>query len=90
MHCEVSSPQVTFDEPTVMVVEVEGVERWMVRDRLQSLGYTVKCTMGEALRVEIAHAPAAMQFWAVMQVYRQSRSDLAARLEQCWSVRIPK
>jgi hypothetical protein len=69
---------------------VVGPERWEIRDRLVSLGIPCHCRISQPLWVEIRYATDAIQFWAVMQRYQQSRSQLADRLTNCWAVRSPQ
>jgi hypothetical protein len=87
MQCDRSVTPCHAPIAVIVTGTVEGVERWAIRDRLNRLEIACDCQMGEPLQVQMTTPLAVLQFWSVMQCYRQPRSVLVDRLEHCWRLR---
>lgn len=68
------------------VVEVSGVERWQVYQRLQELAIPCGCAPNQPLRVQIETATAAAQLWSVVKQLTAPHCDLVHWLEHCWQI----
>jgi predicted DNA-binding transcriptional regulator AlpA len=65
-------------------LEVTGMERWQIYQRLQELEISCRCNSYGALFVNYSDAIAIAQVWSVARHVRMQRSELTQWLEQCW------
>lgn len=66
------------------IVEVTGLERWQVYQRLRELEIPCWCATGQPLRVEIRTPAAAALLWSVFRQLQAPRREQISWLEHCW------
>ncbi|OKH28382.1 Asr1405/Asl0597 family protein [Chroogloeocystis siderophila] len=65
-------------------VEVNGIDRWQIYQRLQELAIPCWCVTNQPLRVRVVDVTTAIQLWSVSRQFKMSRHDLVCWLERCW------
>jgi hypothetical protein len=65
-------------------LEVTGMERWQIYQRLQELEISCRCNPYGALFVKYSDPMAIAQVWSVTRHVRMQRYELIQWLEQCW------
>jgi len=65
-------------------VEISGLERWQVYQRLQELSIPCRCATNQPLIAQVDNVTAAIQLWSVVRRLTLGRRDLAFWLEGCW------
>ena len=65
------------------LIEVKGIERWTVHNRLQELGIVSSCRIGEPLYATVNSPQEAIGIWSVAQLSRSSRKKLVSWLNLC-------
>jgi len=73
------------------VVDIQGVARWQMYNRLQELGIACQCVAYQPLKVQVCSPATAIQLWSTTRQITASRQELAQWLELCWqsSCRLP-
>ena len=56
-------------------------------DSLQDLSVPCQCKQGQALRVQINHATAAIQLWSAVQAFVAPQQSQIEHLQRCWQVK---
>jgi hypothetical protein len=87
MQSEESPPQPRYS-PESQWLEVNGLERWSIYDRLRSLGIDCQCHIGQPLWVNVSSAQDLVQYWSVARHSIGFRSQLIHWLENCWAVQV--
>ena len=68
-------------------IEIDSIVRWEVYFYLQELSVPCQCKHGQALRVEINHATAAIQLWSIVQTFAAPQQSQVDLLQRCWQVK---
>ena len=68
-------------------VEIDHIARWDVYFHLQALSVPCQCKQGQALRVQINHATAAIQLWSTVQAFTAPQQSQIDHLQRCWQVK---
>ncbi|MEM6434062.1 MAG: Asr1405/Asl0597 family protein [Cyanobacteria bacterium P01_D01_bin.115] len=67
-------------------IEIDRIARWDVYFHLQELSVPCQCKHGQALRVQVSHATAAIQLWSVVQAFAAPQQSQIDHLQRCWQV----
>jgi hypothetical protein len=65
-------------------IEVDGIDRWVIYDRLKSLGFICQCQSGQPLCIQMTTVQEFIQYWCVMQHIRNDRTFLTNLLQKAW------
>lgn len=65
---------------------LDGVLRWQVYERLQSLAIACRCQAYEPLQVEVNTPLELVQVWSVVQQIAGDRPRLIERLQRSWQI----
>ncbi len=80
-----NSPLLTPED--LIMVDVQGSDRWSIYHRLQDLGISCQCGTNQPLKVPISHPLGAIQLWSVVQQTTATPSDLRQWLNHCWQLK---
>ena len=69
------------------IVDIKYTERWQIHRRLQELEIPCHCSTNQPLQVEIDSPLAIAQLCSVVELSTAPRSELIARLENCWKLK---
>lgn len=71
---------------TSQSIDLPGLDRWQVYQRLQELDIPCQCSLYQPIKVQVANPTQLIQIWSVTRQVTISPAKLGKFLENCWQL----